>query len=310
MMMTLMLALALVQEATLPQELLRSGISRREAGDSEGALLTFSTILSTVADPAVREAAHFERAATYYKIGAYWEAYHDFEAFILRFPQSPRVTDAKRLEMTSALNLARVGKSTFMGLMTSDKAGIDALNDALRRYPREDFSPDFTQKLGMFHYDREDYDLAAEVFTRVLDLYGDSSDAVLALYMLGRTAEVRFDSIDKDIKPLRDARRHYERFLEEAERMRRLPDPARRNVDGLIRVVQERLTTVYERMLAKQLMTAEYYDWKGLPRSSRLYYEAILKEEASFRRILPAFPDTEGTKKARERLAEMKSLPK
>ena len=268
-------------------------------------------LASRAPDPAIRETAHFERAVTYYKAGAYYEGYHDFEAFILKFPQSERATTAKRMEMQAALDLARVGKSTWLGLGTSSTAGVDYLKDALRRYPREDFAPDFCQKLGMFFYEKEDYDRAGTEFTLVLEQYGEAPEAVLALYMLGRTSERRhermssFDAVDYDVRPLKDARRHYERFLEEQERMRKLPDPARKWVDGILPTVKERLASVYERMLRKQLKTAEYYDWKGLPWSAEPYYLAILRDEATFRKVLPTFPVTRAAQRARVRLTEL-----
>jgi outer membrane protein assembly factor BamD (BamD/ComL family) len=248
---------------------------------------------------------------TYYRAGGYFEAYHHFEGFILKYPQSERVGQAKRMEMTAALELAKAGKSTFLGLTTTSATGVDYLHDALRRYPREDFAADFCQKLGMFFYEREQYERAAEEFTRVLEQYPEAPETVLALYMVGRTAERRherlstFDTVDYDVRPVKDARRHYERFLEEADRMRRLPDPAKKWVDGILPTVKERLASVYERLLRKQLKTAEYYDWKGLPWSAEPYYVGILQDEASFRKLLPAFPITRAAQRARLRLTEL-----
>jgi hypothetical protein len=114
-----------------------------------------------------------------------------------------------------------------------------------------------------------------------------------------------FDTVDYDVRPLKDARRHYERFLEEADRMRRLPEPARKWVDGILTTVKERLAAVYERMLRKQLQTAEYYDWKGLPWSAEPFYIAILRDEATFRKVLPSFPVTRSSQRARVRLTEL-----
>jgi len=288
-----------------PEEFLKFAIAEREAGRSLSAVNALSLLATRVPDAAVRETAHFERATTYYKAGAYYEAYHDFEGFILKFPQSERITAAKRMEMTAALDLARVGKSTWLGLGTTSTTGIDYLHDALRRYPHEDFAPDFLQKLGMFFYERGEFDRATEEFVRVLEQYADAPEAVLALYMLGRTAEVRFDTVDYDVKPLKDSRRHYERFLEEADRMRRLSDQAKRWVDALVPAVRERLGSVYERMLIKQLRTAEYYDWKGLPWSAEPFYLSILRDEATFRKVLPSFPETRASQRARARLLEL-----
>lgn len=292
-------------KARTPEEFLQYAIAEREAGRPLEAVTALGFLATRVPDAAIRENAHFERATTYYKAGAYYEAYHDFEGFILKFPQSERVTAAKRMEMTAALDLARVGKSTWLGLATTATTGVDYLHDALRRYPHEDFAADFLQKLGMFFYERAEFDRAGEEFSRVLDQYGEAPEAVLALYMLGRTAEVRFDAIEYDVKPLKDSRRHYERFLEEADRMRRLSDQAKRWVDALIPAVRERLGSVYDRLLVKQLKTAEYYDWKGLPWSAEPFYISILRDEATFRKLLPGFPESRASRQARARLIEL-----
>jgi outer membrane protein assembly factor BamD (BamD/ComL family) len=298
-------------EIRSPADFLKWALAQRDAGRLIVTVRALNLLTTRVPDAPIRETAHFERAATYYKAGGYYEAYHDFEGFILKFPQSERVTTAKRMEMTSALDLARIGKSTWLGLGTSPQTGVDYLHDALRRYPREDFAPDFCQKLGMFFYEREDYDKAAEEFNRVLEQYGEAPEAVLALYMIGRTSERRFekmstfDTVDYDVRPLKDARRHYERFLEEKDRMRKMPDPAKKWVDGILPTVQERLASVYEKMLRKHLKTAEYYDWKGLPWSAEPFYLAILRDEASFRKVLPSFPVTKAAQRARVRLTEL-----
>jgi len=133
------------------------------------------------------------------------------------------------MEMTAALDLAKVGKSTWLGLGTSSTAGVDYLHDALRRYPREDFAADFFQKPGDVFYEREDYERASEEFNRVPRIVRrQRRGGPPRSYMIGRTAGARhermssFDTVDYDVRPLKDARRHYERFLEEADRMRRL----------------------------------------------------------------------------------------
>lgn len=236
----------------------------------------------------------WERARLRVAEAAYFEAYHDFREFVLRFPQSPRAPEAKRQEMSSALELARTGhKQSTLGLriFSTTRTGVDLLRDSLRRYPREDFAADFTQKLGMFFYRRGDWDLAANEFQTVLEQYAEAPEAVLALYMLALTAEQRIDGVEKDMKPVREARRLHERFLEEADRLRRLPDPAPRWIDELLPTVRGRLARVYGMILEKHLRTAAYYDWKGFPRASAIYYRTILKEEASFRRLLPDVRD-------------------
>jgi hypothetical protein len=75
-------------------------------------------------------------------------------------------------------------------------------------------------------------------------------------------------------------------------------------------VVAKELGRAYEpgiraMIKVKQLRTAEYYDWKGRPWSAEPFYLAILKDEASFRKILPSFPDTRPVQRARVRLTEL-----
>jgi outer membrane protein assembly factor BamD (BamD/ComL family) len=300
---TLLLFLLAVQAETPARQIARA-VELRDAGKPLEALAILDPLAREGPDAAVKEHAHFERAGAYFKAAEFETAHQDYEAFLLRFPQSERLTAAKRMVMVSALELARAGATT-LGVPTGAGAGIDALRDALKRFPREEFSADFAQKFGMFFWEREEWDRAAEEFSRVLDQYGDAPEAVLALYMLGRCADQRFDALDYDSRPLRDSRRHYERFLDESEKLRRLPEPARSWVDRLLPSVQERLGTVYERLLGKKLKAAAYYEWKGLPKSARPFYVSIVKEDALYRKTLPSLAETEALRSARRRLPEI-----
>jgi outer membrane protein assembly factor BamD (BamD/ComL family) len=297
-------------EQKSPDELLKHALARRDAGNFQEALAALYPLVQATPEGSLRETAHFERAETLFRAARYYDAYDDFEKFILRYPQSPRAARAKEREMEAALNLARAGhRESVLGipLVSTSKTGIDYLKDALRRYPREDFSAGYYQKLGKYYYEQGEWDHAAEQFTIVLEQYADSADSVFALYMLGLTSESRFDSVDYDAKPLKDARRFYERFLEEADRMRKLPPPAKDWVEGLVGAVADRLTVVYQHLLEKTVRTARYYDWKDLPWSAAIYYRAILKDDATFRKVLPRFPETEAVRRAKRRIPEIQA---
>jgi len=297
-------------EQKSPDELLKHALARRDAGDFDEALAALYPLVQATPEGSLRETAHFERAETLFKGRLFYEAYDDYEKFILRYPQSPRAARAKEREMESALNLARFGhRESVLGvpLVSSSKTGIEFLKDALRRYPREDFSAGYYQKLGKFYFERGEWDRAAEEFTIVLEQYADSADSVLALYMMGLTSESRFDAVDYDAKPLKDARRSYERFLEESDRLRKLPPPAKDWVDGLVGAVQQRLAVVYQHLMEKTYRTARYYDWKELPWSAAIYYRAILKDDATFRKALPRFPETEAVRRAKARIPEIQA---
>ena len=294
-------------ERKTPEALLETARAHRKARRSAPAAGAYQALRDRAPAVSIRRAAHFELADTYAEAGDAYSAYHAYESYILRYPQSVEATEAKRKEMAAALQLAKTGHTEgFLGipLLTTSKTGIEYLRDALRRYPREEFSSKYAQRLGMFFYERAEFDLAEAEFSMVMQQYAASADSVLALYMLGRSTEQRFDAIDYDDKPLKDSRRHYERFVEEAERMRKLPGGAKQWVDRLLPAVKERLAIVYIRMQEKQLQTAEYYDWKGYPKAARIYFRNLLADESSFKRVLGRDFRTAAAGRAREWLGE------
>jgi hypothetical protein len=59
-------------------------------------------------------------------------------------------------------------------------------------------------------------------------------------------------------------------------------------------------------MAGKELETAEYYDWKGLPQSSLVAYRGILNHTSCCRGFRTRdLPETEAARKARARVKEM-----
>jgi tetratricopeptide (TPR) repeat protein len=291
-------------------DLLKHALARRQAKDFDAALAALNPLVQFMPEGSTRENAHFERAQTLRAAGRFYDAYDDYEKYILRYPQMPNATEAKKQEMECALALAKTGyaeRVLGVPLVSTSRTGIDFLKDALRRYPREDFSAYYYRQLGIFYYERRDWDHAGEQFSLILDQYSESPQSVLALAWLGYTNENRFKAVDYDIKPLKDARRFYERFLEEADRMRQLPDPAKDWVNQLLDSIRERLAIVYQNLLEKSFRTAKYYDWKDLPWSSAVYYRSILKDDATFRRVLPGFPETEAVRRAKKRIPEIQA---
>jgi outer membrane protein assembly factor BamD (BamD/ComL family) len=200
--------------------------------------------------------------------------------------------------MDSALEMAHHGHAeSVLGvpMLSSSKTGIEKLHEALRRYPREDFSAEFYQLLGLFFYGRGELDSAEVEFSTVLEQYPDSPVVVPALYHLGLCRRNRFDDVPYDTKTLREAKRHFERFVEEADRMRRLSTRAEEWVNRYLPEVRAHLVRISELLAEKELRTAEYYRWKGYPHSAAVSYRSILR----------TFPATKAAARSRERLREM-----
>jgi outer membrane protein assembly factor BamD (BamD/ComL family) len=295
-------------ELSTPEQMFERAAAQREAGRHEAARAVYAVLAYSAPHPLEREKAQWELAETRFRAGEFEEAYFAFREFVNRFPQSPQAPEAKRREMESALDMAKNGsKVSTLGLrlFTSTSPGVDALRESLRRYPRESFSADFTQKLGMVFYRRGEWDAAAGEFQLVLDHYPGSPESVLALYMSGVTWEQRFDDIERDEKPLKEARRIFERFLEEADRLRRLDDPAPRWVDELVPATRQRLRRVYGLLHEKTLRTADYYHSKDYFLSALIYYRILLRDEALFRRVISDGPELPSVARARARVAEL-----
>lgn len=281
-----------------PEEFLQHGLALRKAGDPRAAARVFALIVQNVRDPALSESARFEEAESRFQAGEYFEACRGFEEFVARHPQSDRSTAAKRRVMDSALEMAHHGHTeNVLGLplLSSSKAGVEKLHEALRRYPREDFSAEYYQLLGLFFFGRGEIDAAEVEFSTVLEQYPDSPLVVPALYHLGLCRRSRFDDVPYDVKCLKEARRHFERFVEEADRMRRLSARAGEWVDQYLPEVRAHLARIHELLAEKELRTAEYYRWKGYPHSAAVSYRAILR----------SYPATRAAARSRERLREM-----
>ncbi len=298
--------LGFVNPATMerrsPEELHRQGLKLRDAGHFAAAARLFGLVGRHAKDAALSETARYDEAEARFRAGEFFEACRLFEDFVARFPQSDRSTEAKRRIMESALELAYRGHAeSVLGvpLISSSKAGVEKLREALRRYPREDFSAEFYQHLGLFFYGRGDYDSAEAEFTTVIEQYPDSPIVVPALFHLGRIRLDRFDDVPYDIKTLKDAKRHFARFIEEADRMRRLSPRAEEWVEKYLPEARAAVGRINELMAEKELRTAEYYLWKGYPRSAAVSYRAIIR----------AFPQTKAAATARRRLLEMGEPP-
>lgn len=287
-------------EKKTPVDFFRHGEALRKLGRHAEAVRVFDLAVRHLEDPALAESARYEAAETRFQAGDFHGACGAFEAFVSRHPQSDRASAAKERIMQSALELAYRGhaeKILGVPLIPTAKTGLEKLREALRRYPREDFSAKYYQLLGLFHFERGDYDSAEAEFSTVLEQYPDSDVKIPALFHLGLCQMNRFNGIAYDVKPLRDAKRHFDRFVEEADRMARLSSRAEEWVRRYLPEVRGHLARIHELLAEKELQAAEYYLWKGYPHSAAVGYRAILR----------AHPSTRAAEKARRRLREIGS---
>lgn len=287
-------------ERKSPRELYEFGIKLAKERQTEEALYLFELILRNVKDPAVLELARFKHAETLWSGSRFAEAYKEFDDFLRLYPNSAQAQRAKQLEMESALLLAQEGTTEnflgFIPILKTSKPGIEMLRAVLQRYPREPFSATFYFRLAKFLVEDEQYDAAEAELKFITTEYKDTADTPKAILLMGEIGLLKFDDIDYDITCLKDARRHFERFVAEADLLSAISKEAADFVKSKLAFAKEKIAFINETEAEKQWETGEYYLDKGYPRSAKLYYQSIVAN----------YPGTSWAKKAADRLKELK----
>jgi TolA-binding protein len=290
-------------EKKSPEEFFAYGVKLARSRETDDALAVFDLILAHTEDPALKERTVFKKAEALYSGSRFFEAYQEFNNFLLRYPESKLADSlggrpgAKELQMDAALLLAREGHTeTFLGLpiLKTSKVGIDYLHAALQRYPREDFTDDYYLKLGDFFFNREEYDSAETEYKFLLEEYKETESAPLALLKLGEVGLKRFDSTDYDIKGLKDARRCFERFIEEAPINAKISPAIKAVVERELPTAREKVALINETEAKKEFEIGEYYRRKDRYSSAAVYYRSILR----------TYRQTTWAAKVRERMQE------
>jgi outer membrane protein assembly factor BamD (BamD/ComL family) len=287
-------------EKRTPKEFYDYGVRLAKERRTEDALYVFDLILRHVKDPAVAELARFKRAETLWSGSRFEEAYQAFDDFLRLYPDSGQAQRAKQLEMESALLLAKEGYTEnflgFLPILKSSKVGLDLLRAALQRYPREPFSATYYFRMAKFLVEDEQYAAAEAELKFITTEYKDTLETPRAILLLGEIGLLKFDSIEYDISGLVDARRHFERFVAEAEVLSAISKEAAAFVEKNLPFARQKIAFINETEAEKEWETAEYYLDKGYPRSAKLYYQSIVTR----------YPQTTWAAKAKERLKELK----
>jgi outer membrane protein assembly factor BamD (BamD/ComL family) len=269
-----------------PDELYSVSLALHDAKRHEEAASLFRLIADTAPDPGMRANALYKRGEALLLLGAYPQAYREFDAYQARYPDGDLVGRAKQNMMESALGLARVGqRDTILGLpivMTS-KPGIELLKSTLARFPRELFSDDYLLRLAALYHERQEYAEAEGELQLLLSdpAYKVSNSAPRALLLLGRVGLERYGGLSYDHKTLSDAKRAYEQF--EIDYKHLLDDPQHAasvglpDISRLIQAARAGILFVDEKLAERELALAEYYVGRGYPNSARPYLAYIMK---------------------------------
>jgi len=259
-----------------PQEFYEFGLALAKESRTDEALEVFSLVAVHGPEPGLKEKAFYKRAEALWSAARYGDSHRAFEAFVTRYPDSERADRAKERAMWCALQLARVGAPrSLLGVIpagTTSSDGVELLREFLRRYPRESFSAKYYLLLGEFLLESGEEAEAEAEFTILIESYNDPASRAYAARALVHLAEVemkRFRGLEYDARPLREAKRHYQRYLD-TEGFRTL-NPT------LTRYVEQRLEEIDGRLAEQHFRVAEYYASRGWEGAARLYLETLPK---------------------------------
>lgn len=275
-------------ERKSPEEFHAYGARLSTERRTDDALEVMSLLLRNVRDRKVQEEARYLRGKILWSGGRFHDACLALDDFLRRHPGSAMAEEAKRLEMDSALSLAKKGYAgNFWGsvpllkwIATSSKMGLDLLRTTLQRYPREPFSSLYYFKLAEFLFDEKELDAAEQELKFLLSEYPATADAPRAILLLGRIGMKKYDSVEYDIHGLKEARRHFARFVEEAPLLSKISPEAADFIAGSLPYAKGKIAFIDDKEAEKEFRVGEYYRRKGHLRAARIYYEWVRKEYA------------------------------
>lgn len=275
-------------ERKSPEQLFELGMSFGRERRTDEAVTVFELIAAHGPTPELKERAFFKRAEALWSGGRFEDAHQAYAAFALRHPESVQAEEAKEQAMACALRLAELGDpQTVFGLVTvaySSKTGRELLREFLKRYPREKTSAKYYYLLGEFLVRQEEDEAEAE-FVLLLQEYPGSGYAARALIHLAEIQMRRFHGVAYDGKPLREAKRHFARFLEEYGG----------TDETLTAKVRGEIARIQELLAEKEWRIGDYYHGRGYPRAAKMYFEHVVR----------TFPDTSWAERSRTSLKEL-----
>ncbi len=228
----------------------------------------------------------FEKANELYKQQNYYEAYHTFSQFIIRFPNDNNVTEAKKYKMESARQLVLKGfpfKVLGMELGRSDTVGIELLRQSIITHPKEEFTESYIVWLGDYFLSKNQIDNAEAEYNRVIKDYKKSPLIPDAIFKTGECYIKRFNGLNYDYAPLKEALLSYERVIKD------YPD------SQVLKYAKERYDHVQNLLAKKEFNLVEFYLSRGKPKAAKIYLESIVKK----------YPETPTAIKAKELLDEL-----
>lgn len=224
--------------------------------------------------PRTRDELDFQLCTMTMQDGDYYDAHLQFEQFIYLYPTSKYTQQAKDFLFESAFQLMLSGHPMELDILGIEipfiktrTKGLTLLRQALSRYPNEEFTPDYYMKLAEYFMNEQEYDQAELEYRTVVELYPNSRHAAKAILGLGRAAHSRFNGSDYDTAPLLEAKRQFQRIVDEYTEHKEA-----------VKEAVSKLDMIDELLAKKDFDVAAFYEDRDLTRGARLYYGEVVHQ--------------------------------
>ncbi len=241
--------------------------------------------------PKTKDELDFQLSVMTMQDGDYYEAHLQFEQFVYLYPNSKFSSQAKDFLFETAFQLMLSGhpmELDFLGIeipfIKTRTKGLTLLRQALSRYPNEDFTPDYYMKLAEYFMNEAEYDQAELEYRTVVELYPNSRHAAKAILGLGRAAHSRFNGSDYDTAPLPEAKRQFQRIVDEYTEHKEA-----------VKEATSKLDMIDELLAKKDYDVAAFYEDRDFNRAARMYYGEVVH----------AYPKTSWAQLAKKRLDDL-----
>lgn len=222
----------------------------------------------------------------YYMSGDSWRAYKEIKGFPQDFPSSP-TAEVADVQLKAGLQLLK-SHGGFLFFYSDKKRGRQVLEDFLVYYHYSPRIPDVLHQLAESAFQDQDYELARERYTQLIQEYKSSEWVTLARFRVAMCYFHRLQGPDYDLGEMTRARNELRDFLATPNENPKMVERAQ----GALRVVQEWLGK-------KNLLIADFYATIK-NRYGTLFHLRIAATD---------FPDTAGGQIARQRLKKLEHKP-
>ncbi len=266
-------------------ELLRTA---REACDSERwaeAAARYEAFAET--GRAGRKEALVAAGECYKKAGLWKHAYEAFERVLEDYAAGAEADRALKemFAIAAAFTEGRTEPSPVLPFLylTSREWGAERLMDLAEHYPCRPEAQRAYGIVGVYRMNSGDYELALEVFDKVLTESADPAVMEEAVFYRGEVLFRSARGADYDVGVFERAERHFRDYL------------ARSPTGRYRRLAEKRLSRIAEILARRELDTARFYIRRERPDSAAV----------ALRYVLDRFPGTEAAREAGRLLAEL-----